>query len=146
SIEIPANVTSIGYGAFENCSGLMSIKLPFVGAENDGTGNTRFGYIFGASYYYDNDDYVPASLKEVIITGGTSIGSYAFYNCSGLTSIEIPASVTSIGDKAFYGCSSLTSIHFGGTKAEWNAIAKGSIWNSFTGKYTVYCTDGNLSK
>ena len=34
----------------------------------------------------------------------TSIGNYAFYYCSGLTSIEIPNSVTSIGIYAFSGC------------------------------------------
>ena len=40
----------------------------------------------------------------------TSIGDYAFYGCSGLTSISIGNSVTSIGDDAFYGCSGLTSV------------------------------------
>ena len=40
----------------------------------------------------------------------TSIGNFAFENCSGLTSITIPNSVTSIGSSAFSGCSSLTSI------------------------------------
>ena len=39
----------------------------------------------------------------------TSIGEYAFCNCS-FTSITIPSSVTSIGDSAFSGCSSLTSV------------------------------------
>ena len=38
------------------------------------------------------------------------IGDYAFYDCSGLTSITIPNSVTSIGESAFIFCSSLTSI------------------------------------
>ena len=40
----------------------------------------------------------------------TSIGSLAFGNCSGLTSMTIPDSVTSIGDCAFQYCSGLTSV------------------------------------
>ena len=40
----------------------------------------------------------------------TSIGDYAFEDCSGLTSITIPNSVKSIGRDAFYGCSGLTSV------------------------------------
>ena len=40
----------------------------------------------------------------------TSIGTYAFYKCFGLTSITIPNSVTSIGYGAFQGCSGLTSV------------------------------------
>ena len=51
-----------------------------------------------------------ASTTVILQDGLTSIGSYAFYGCSGLTSIEIPSSVTSIGSYAFYGCSGLTSI------------------------------------
>ena len=40
----------------------------------------------------------------------TSIGDYAFYNCTSLTSIIIPNIITSIGIHAFEGCSGLTSI------------------------------------
>ena len=40
----------------------------------------------------------------------TSIGNYAFRDCSGLTSVDIPNSVTSIGSGAFYKCSGLTSL------------------------------------
>ena len=38
------------------------------------------------------------------------LGDYAFYGCSGLTSLTIPSSVTRIGWSAFYGCSGLTSL------------------------------------
>ena len=40
----------------------------------------------------------------------TTVGSYAFYGCSGLTSVAIPDGVTSIGDWTFYGCRGLTSV------------------------------------
>lgn len=50
-------------------------------------------------------------IKTVIIEDGvTSIGSWAFYGCSNLTSVIIPSSVTSIGGYSFMKCSSLTNI------------------------------------
>ena len=110
NITISESVTSIGNSAFGGCSSLESITLPFVGATKDGTSNTHFGYIFGAGSYVYNSSNVPASLKNVVITGGTTIANCAFQDCSGLTSITIPDSVTSIGKSAFGGCSSLESI------------------------------------
>ena len=43
-------------------------------------------------------------------TDVTSIGDWAFEDCSGLTSVTIGNSVTNIGYDAFYNCSSLTSV------------------------------------
>ena len=40
----------------------------------------------------------------------TSIGAYAFRECTGLTSIHLPNSIKTIGDWAFARCHSLTSI------------------------------------
>ena len=51
-----------------------------------------------------------------------SIGDYAFYDCSDLTTVVIPDSVTSIGVSAFKSCSSLTSVNYWGTIDQWVEI------------------------
>jgi hypothetical protein len=54
-----------------------------------------------------------SSLATVNIPAGvTSIGDYAFSECSSLAAVNIPASVTSIGNYAFYGCSKLATVNF----------------------------------
>ena len=54
--------------------------------------------------------WIKQPVKAEIGSAVTSIGNYAFYNCSDLTSMTIPDSVTSIGDNAFSGCFKLTSV------------------------------------
>ena len=54
--------------------------------------------------------WIKSPLEVNIGSAVTSIGDYAFYDCSGLTSVTIPSSVTSIGPGAFSGCSGLTSV------------------------------------
>lgn len=61
-----------------------------------------------ASVTYNNIDY-----------SVTSIGDYAFENCSGLTSVDIPNSVVTICFHAFYGCGSLKTIILGKSKIHW---------------------------
>lgn len=56
-------------------------------------------------------DSAQAMIRAVVIKPGvTKIGSYAFYDCENLISVEIPESVTSIGDSAFYNCRSLADV------------------------------------
>ena len=54
----------------------------------------------------------PSATVTNVPTSVTTIGNYAFYGCSGLTSIDLSKAtgLTSIGEAAFYGCDSLTSI------------------------------------
>ena len=113
SIVIPDSVVSIGSGVFYGCSSLESITLPFVGETINGVSHTYLGYLFGAVFHYQNSEFVPTSLKEVILTGGTSIGDYAFSGCSSLTSIVIPDSIVSVGYSAFYGCRSVQYNEYG---------------------------------
>ncbi|MBR3817884.1 MAG: leucine-rich repeat protein [Clostridia bacterium] len=67
-----------------------------------------YDWISGSSVpWYSYRSYIE---KVRISNSVTSIGEYAFYDCSGLTSITIPDSVTSIGKYAFYYCSGLSRI------------------------------------
>lgn len=69
----------------------------------------------GAMYDYSSST-VPwnaqkSKITSVVIENGvTSIGNYAFEDCSALKKLDIPQSVTEIGSKAFLGCSALTSL------------------------------------
>ena len=58
----------------------------------------------GGRYLYD-DYYI-----DYFYTHDNELGSRAFYNCSGLTSLSLPSGITSIGWEAFSGCSGLTSL------------------------------------
>ena len=71
-----------------------------------GTNMPNYVYYDDIPWYSQRD-----KIKKVVIEKGvTNIGSYAFEDCSGLTSITIPNSVTRIGKYAFYYCTSLTSV------------------------------------
>jgi len=47
---------------------------------------------------------------------------------------------------AFDSCANLNTITFDGTVEQWDAIEKDSYWDTFTSNYTIYCTDGTISK
>jgi hypothetical protein len=53
--------------------------------------------------------WIPAKVGKWPVTG---IGESAFFWCTQITSVRIPASIQHIGKRAFYGCSSLKSIKF----------------------------------
>ena len=127
SMEIPSGVTSIGNYAFHKCSGLTSINVEAGNTVYDSRDNcnaiieTKTNTLIQGC----NNTKIPSSVTEIrsfafidcsgltsieIPKGVTSIEYYVFSGCSGLTSIEIPSSVTSIGYYAFSGCSGLTGI------------------------------------
>ena len=106
SIEIPSGVTSIGDGAFSDCSGLTSIVVDEQ--------NENYSSLDGVLFNKEKTEIICCPGGKTgqyqILNGVTSIGDFAFFDCYGLTSIEIPSGVTSIGDYAFSWCDGLTSI------------------------------------
>lgn len=98
-------------------------KTCMVNSNNNKNGTKISGKVeIPETVIYDNTEYSVTSigtkafygcsgLSEVTIpTSVTSIGDNAFFNCIGLTSMTIPNSVTSIGTYAFQNCSGLTSL------------------------------------
>lgn len=84
------------------------------------------------------------ALTSVTIGSGVkTIQNQAFEECYALTTVTIPASMTQIQSTAFLQCIALQDIYFGGTKAQWDAIEKGS--DAIPDSATVHCTDGDIT-
>lgn len=96
SIIVPDSVESIGQAAFGECNSLQSITLPFIGS--------RFAGLFELNY---KDLSIPQSLKEIIVTKETSLGSYAFEGCYNITTLVLPDTLKYINGGALKDCTSL---------------------------------------
>ena len=126
------NVTSIGYGAFQGCSGLTSVTIPnsvtsIGGDAFDGTGwynNQSDGILYLENWLIGYKGEKPMG-KLVIAEGTRGLAEDAFSGCSGLTSVTIPNSVTRIGSATFNSCSGLTAVHISDIAA-WCKISFGN--------------------
>ena len=113
-ITIPQSVTSIGENAFYGCSNLASVKV-LVTDYSDFCTNKIVGLIksrIGKPVMLIDEN--GNEIKDFRIPEGvTTVGEYAFCNCSGLTSVLIPSSVTSISQQAFSGCNNMEKLIYG---------------------------------
>jgi hypothetical protein len=111
SITIPNSVTSIERNAFGNCYRLTSVNI----SDLETWCKISFGDYNSNPLSYAHHLFLNGEeIKDLVIPNSvTSIGQYAFYACSGLTSVTIPNSAKTIGDGAFSNCSGLTSITIG---------------------------------
>lgn len=132
SLIVKSDKTGVGYGSLRGLGALEYLEIPtngfvslghffgrdsYVGAVKvtQYTGMANTSSIFGGVKVED-DYYIPASLREIVINGGYMPGMYEysgygyFYNCSMLTDITILGDSEECGHYTFYGCSSLKSV------------------------------------
>ena len=117
NLTLEEGVSSVGAYAFYGCTALESVVIP---ASITSMGSGMFAYCSAL----EEVTLVPGltalgygmfstctALESISIPDGiTSIGDYAFENCWELKTANIPETVTSIGNSAFYS-TALTSIH-----------------------------------
>lgn len=104
--------------------------------------------------------------KVTLPTSVASVGSYAFFECYGLISAEIPdnvtelrgtflscvsletvtlpLSITKIGGQTFDKCKSLKTINYAGTKEDWDKIEIDPVANDSLNNATIYFSDGTM--
>ena len=124
------SVTSIGQGAFSNCTGLISITIPnsvtsigeyafsncnltkvnYLGTVDEWVSIDFLGYNSNPATYAEDFYINDKLLTDVKITSADSIKQRAFESCKSLTSVTIGNNVTYIDDLAFLTCRDLTEI------------------------------------
>lgn len=105
SVEFPDSIVNFGYGLFNGCSGLKSVKLPQYITRID-------TYTF----------YSTGLLTLEIPDGVTYIGTYCFMRSYNFKIFELPASLTSIGRQAFLS-TAITDIKILNTTQKVNGAA-----------------------
>lgn len=117
-VEIPGTTTSLGSSAFQGCTSLRSIRIPdsvtfaddFTFYECSSLESVQFGAGLKTAPYEMFMNC--SSLTEIDFGGVEELANRAFFGCTGLAEVTIPASVKSVGGGVFYGCSSLETVEY----------------------------------
>ena len=110
AITLRDGIRGIANGVFDNCTDAFSLTIPGNFSNLTAEDFSSLTNLTHAAFPTTAIALIPKNIQNAVITSGTSIGSYAFEDYTGLTSVTIGNSVTSIGYRAFSGCSGLTSV------------------------------------
>ncbi len=109
-LTVPAGLDCVGSNIkpiFEGCSNIESMTFIGNGAwYGYGSSSSQSSYYGFAPWQLSKSNLTNVSISD----GVTSIGGYAFINCTSIKSIAVPDSVTLIGTSAFMGCTALNNI------------------------------------
>lgn len=119
SVKLPKNLTILDPYCLKNTPKLKSITLPdsmkYIGMNNFVGSSIESIKIPKKVYYIGESAFENTVINSVEFEKGSelkTIKESAFKGCSNLKSIVIPASVTTIGTFAFWDCTNLTSVTF----------------------------------
>jgi hypothetical protein len=105
TVAIPASVTTIGNYAFANCAARVFVD----------PANTTYSSENGILYNFAKSTLIQCPVTQAgafnVPATVTTIGGYAFYNCSKLTNVYIPAATITIESAAFYNCTGLVGLY-----------------------------------
>ena len=118
-VQLPSTLTTIHYGAFQNCTALKQITLPESMTFIEGGAFQNCSVLssilvpqnvtyLGASAFSGCTSLTSATLPQAI----TRISSGLFENCSSLTTVQASSALMSIGSRAFAETSALSSFTF----------------------------------
>ena len=121
--SVSAYQAASGWSEFTNIQELGTLPISFADAnvkalcvtnwDTDSDGELSYAEaaaVTSLGEVFRNNSSISSFEELQYFVGLSAIGNFAFYRCTGLTTVEIPNSVTSIGEYSFYNCTSLTSI------------------------------------
>lgn len=140
-------VQTIGMSAFKGCTRILEANgesLEEIGEEAYANCTNLRTVDFHNVKTIGIGAFKNSGLTSITIPYGvTEVPDYMCYNCNNMTVAYLPESITRIGMRAFYTTSweevpiDTMEIYFGGTRAKWESIEKGTYW----GNRTVHCID-----
>ena len=146
-IKIPASVEYIGTEAFEACMYLKSIEVEAQNANYCSVDGVLYSKDMTMIHTYPCDK---AGSEFTIPDSVTTIPVSTFTYPRNLEILNIPTSVKTIEKDAIKdtkNIATLSKINYNGTIEMWNAISRDPDWAwRYLPDYTIYCTDGKLSK